>query len=154
MKKITDIVWALAEPIVKAKGCELWDVEYVKETGGWFLKVYKEGGVAIDDCEAVSRALDPILDEKDPIPDSYTFEVSSAGLERALKRPSDFIKFVGHLVEVKLYKAQNGRKEYIGTLVEGNDDHIEIQIAEKPYRFTRSDVANVRLRIDAAGARG
>ncbi len=89
MKKITDIISALAEPVVQKHGCELWDVEYVKETGGWFLRVYidREDGVSIEHCEAVSRELDPILDACDPIPDSYTFEVSSAGAERTLKRP-------------------------------------------------------------------
>ena len=104
-----------AEPVAKAHGCELWDVEYVKEAGGWFLRIYidKEDGVSITDCEAVSRALDPVLDERDPIPDSYTFEVSSAGAERTLKRPSDFERFMGHLVEVKLYKARDNRKEYV-----------------------------------------
>ena len=75
MSKITDIVTELARPVVQQAGCELWDVEYVKEAGQWFLRVYidKDGGVSIDDCEAVSRALDPVLDERDPIEASYTF---------------------------------------------------------------------------------
>ena len=91
--KITDQVWEFAEPLVQACGCSLWDVEYVREGGEWFLRLYldKEGGVDIDDCEAVSRAVDPVLDEKDPIPESYRFEVCSAGLERQLKRPSSAI---------------------------------------------------------------
>lgn len=76
----------------QAHGCSLWDVEYVKEGGDWFLRLYidKEGGVDINDCEAISRAVDPILDEKDPIPDSYSFEVCSAGLERELEAPVRF----------------------------------------------------------------
>ena len=79
--KITDQVWEFAEPLVQACGCSLWDVEYVREGGEWFLRLYldKEGGVDIDDCEAVSRAVDPVLDEKDPIPESYRFEVCSDG---------------------------------------------------------------------------
>ena len=95
MSKITDRVTALAMPIVQEEGCSLWDVEYVREGADYFLRVYidKEGGVDIADCEAISRALDPILDEKDPIPGSYHFEVCSAGLERSLKRPSDFERF-------------------------------------------------------------
>ncbi len=78
--KITDLVAEMARPIAEAQGCSLWDVEYVREAGQWFLRVYidKEGGVSIDDCEAVSRALDPLLDEADPIEQSYNFEVSSA----------------------------------------------------------------------------
>ena len=81
MAKVTDTVAALAGPIVEKAGCTLWDVEYVKEAGEWFLRVYidKDGGVSIDDCEAVSRPLSDLLDECDPIEGSYTFEVSSAG---------------------------------------------------------------------------
>ena len=87
MAKITDTVGALARPFVEAAGCTLWDVEYVKEAGEWFLRVYidKEGGVSIDDCEAVSRPLSDALDQADPIEGSYTFEVSSAGADRALR---------------------------------------------------------------------
>ena len=106
MSKITDKVTAIAKPIVEEEGCSLWDVEYVREAGSWYLRLYidKEGGVSIDDCERISRRMDPILDEADPIPDSYVFEVGSAGAERELKRPSDFERFLGSNVEVKLYK--------------------------------------------------
>ena len=81
--------------MLESLGCRLWDVEYVREGADWFLRIYidKDGGVDITDCEAISRALDPILDEKDPIPDSYHFEVCSAGLERVLKRPGDSSSF-------------------------------------------------------------
>ncbi len=149
MKKVTDIVASLAEPVVKKHGCELWDVEYVKEAGRWFLRVYidREGGVTLEHCEAVSRELDPILDAHDPVSDSYTFEVSSAGAERPLKRPSDFQKFIGHLVEVRLYKAKDGAKEFVGTLVGSDEDGIEISVAGTPYKFTKPEIANARLRI-------
>ena len=88
MAKVTETVAALALPVVEGAGCTLWDVEYVKEAGTWFLRVYidKEGGVSIDDCEAVSRPLSDLLDEADPIQGSYTFEVSSAGADRVLKK--------------------------------------------------------------------
>ena len=107
MAKVTDIVESLARPIVEEKGCTLWDVEYVKEAGVWYLRLYidKEGGVSIDDCEAVSRPVSDILDEHDPIEGSYTFEVSSAGADRALKKPEHFAAFVGSEVDVKLYRA-------------------------------------------------
>ena len=149
MKKITDIVAELAEPIVRKHGCELWDVEYVKEAGLWYLRVYvdRDEGVTLEHCEAISRELDPILDQKDPIPDSYTFEVSSAGAERALRRPSDFQRFLGHLVEVRLYKSRDGRKEYVGQLVGSDDDSVEISVSGTPYKFLKTDIANVRLRI-------
>lgn len=96
MSKITEKVEALAKPVVEEAGCELWDVEYVREAGSWYLRVFidKEGGVSIEDCERISRKLDPILDENDPIPDSYVFEVGSAGAERELKRPSDFERYM------------------------------------------------------------
>lgn len=149
MSKVTDLVTELAAPIAEAHGCELWDVEYVKEAGTWFLRVYidREDGVSINDCEAISRELDPILDERDPIPGSYTFEVSSAGAERPLKKPSDFERFTGHLVEVKLYHAIEGRKNHIGTLSSYDDGAVEIEISGKKIRFEKSDVAGVRLRI-------
>ena len=89
MKKITEVVWALAEPAVQAQGCRIWDVEYVREAGQWYLRLYldKDGGVDILDCEAISRTVSDLLDEADPIESSYVFEVGSAGLERQLKRP-------------------------------------------------------------------
>ena len=99
MAKVTELVAELAAPAVAAAGCELWDVEYVREAGEWFLRLYldKEGGVDIQDCEAVSRVVSDLLDEADPIEGSYTFEVSSAGAERVLKRPGDFEKFLAAL---------------------------------------------------------
>ena len=150
MSKITDMVSSFAEPVVQKHGCELWDVEYVKEPGGWVLRVYidREGGVSIDHCEAVSRELDTIIDEhEDMITGSYTFEVSSAGAERPLKRPSDFERFIGSLVEVKLYKSRDGRKEFVGTLKEYTGGDIVVSIAERDYEFKKGEFSNVRLRI-------
>lgn len=149
MSKITDIVTELARPVVQQAGCELWDVEYVKEAGQWFLRVYidKDGGVSIDDCEAVSRALDLVLDERDPIETSYTFEVSSAGAERSLKRPSDFERFLGSFVEVRLYKARDGVKEFTGDLAGYEDGAVTIEQNGRRVTFAKGEVANVRLRI-------
>ena len=148
--KIPDVVWQFSEPIVKAHGCSLWDVEYVREGGAWFLRLYidKPGGVNIDDCEAISRAVDPILDEKDPIPDSYSFEVCSAGLERALKRPRDFEQFMGSRVCVRLYKPVDGAKEFIGTLTGYRDGAVSIESAGKSYTFEKTELAQVRLHVD------
>ena len=110
MKKVTELVAELAAPAVAEQGCTLWDVEYVREAGQWYLRLYldKDGGVDILDCEAVSRKVSDLLDEADPIEGSYTFEVSSAGAERPLKRPSDFQRFLGHPVLVKTYKPKDG----------------------------------------------
>lgn len=149
MSKITDTVLALAQPVVEAEGCEIWDVEYVKEAGAWYLRVYidKAGGVSIDDCEAVSRALDPVLDEADPIPTSYIFEVSSAGVERELKRPRDFEKFLGSQVEIRHYQPVEGAKAHTGTLRGYADGAVTIEIngAEKTYQ--KAQVAQVRLSV-------
>lgn len=149
MSKITDTVLALAQPVVEAEGCEIWDVEYVKEAGAWYLRVYidKAGGVSIDDCEAVSRALDPVLDEADPIPTSYIFEVSSAGVERELRRPRDFEKFLGSQVEVRHYQPVEGAKAHTGTLRGYADGAVTIEIngAEKTYQ--KAQVAQVRLSV-------
>ena len=118
MKKVTELVAELAAPAVAEQGCTLWDVEYVREAGQWYLRLYldKDGGVNILDCEAVSRKVSDLLDQADPIEGSYTFEVSSAGAERPLKRPSDFERFLGSPVLVKTYKPKDGRKEFAGVL--------------------------------------
>lgn len=148
--KITEQVWQFAEPLVQAQGCSLWDVEYVREGGEWFLRLYidKDGGVDIDDCEAVSRAVDPVLDEKDPIPESYRFEVCSAGLERVLKRPSDFERFLGEPVLVKLYRPKNGRKEFPGVLKGYKDGDVTISAGGQEITFEKAEVALVRLRVE------
>ena len=111
-KKITELVAEVAAPVAQEQGCTLWDVEYVREAGQWYLRLYldKDGGVDILDCEAVSRRVSDLLDELDPIEASYIFEVSSAGAERPLKRPSDFQQFMGSPVLLKTYKPVNGRR--------------------------------------------
>ena len=148
--KVTEFVASFARPIVEAHGCELWDVEYVREGSEYFLRLYldKEGGVDINDCEAISRAVDPILDEKDPIKESYHFEVCSAGLERALKRPSDFARFMDSAVTVKLYRPRNGLKEIPGILRGYADGKVTIEAGKETITFERSEVALVRLRVE------
>ena len=148
--KVTDQVAALARPVVEAQGCSLWDVEYVREGADYFLRVYidKDGGVDINDCEAVSRAMDPILDEADPISGSYHFEVCSAGLERALKRPEDFRRFLGSPVTVKLYRPYNGLKELPCTLTGYDDGRITVEMNKQTITFEKSQVALVRLRVE------
>ena len=148
--KVTDIVSEFAKPIVEAHGCSLWDVEYVREGSERFLRLYieKEGGVDINDCEAISRAVDPVLDEKDPIAESYHFEVCSAGLERALKRPSDFERFIGSPIMVKLYRPRNGLKEIPGILRGYEDGKITVEAGKETITFQKSEVALVRLRVE------
>ena len=150
MAKVTEIVAQLALPAVEAAGCELWDVEYVREAGIWYLRLYldKEGGVDIIDCENVSRTVSDLLDEADPIEGSYTFEVSSAGAERVLKRPADFEKFMGSPVTVKLYKAKDGRKEFAGHLVGYQDGDVTVTVGKETMTFAKAEVAMCRLRIE------
>ena len=147
MAKVTDAVAALALPVVEGAGCALWDVEYVKEAGSWFLRVYidKEGGVSIDDCEAVSRPLSDLLDEADPIEGSYTFEVSSAGADRPLKKPEHFARFQGEEVEVKLYRPKEGRKEFVGRLRGYEDGCVTLELDGEAAVFARQEIALVRL---------
>ena len=145
MSKVTEKVEELARPVVEDEGCELWSVEYVREAGSWYLRLFidKDGGVGIDDCERISRRLDPILDEADPIPDSYVFEVGSAGAERELKRPSDFEKFMGSEVEVKLYQPYEGKKSLVGKLEAYENGDITISSVQ----LKKSQIAQVKLHI-------
>ena len=148
--KITEQVAAFAQPVVEQLGCSLWDVEYVREGSERFLRLYidKEGGVDISDCEAISRAVDPILDEKDPIAESYHFEVCSAGLERALKRPGDFERFMNSPITVKLYRPHNGLKEFPGVLRGYEDGRVTVECGKETVTFEKSQVALVRLRVE------
>ena len=149
--KVTEIVAEFAKPIVEAHGCQLWDVEYVREGSERFLRLYldkPDGTVDINDCEAISRAVDPILDEKDPIAESYHFEVCSAGLERALKRPGDFARFMGSTVTVKLYRPRNGLKEIPGILRGYENGKVTVEAGKETITFEKSEVALVRLRVE------
>ena len=136
--------------MVESFGGELWDVEYVREGSDYFLRLYidKEGGVDISDCEKISRAVDPILDEKDPIQDSYHFEVCSAGLERALKRPGDFERFMNSPIMIKLYRPRNGLKELPGILRGYENGRVTAECGKETITFEKSEVALVRLRVE------
>ena len=134
MAKVTDTVAQLALPFVEAAGCSLWDVEYVKEAGEWFLRIYidKEGGVSIDDCVDMTHALSPALDKEDPIPQEYLLEVYSPGIERRLTRPEHFAAFVGRPVRARLIRPlESGERELEGILLEcGENGELEIQLSE------------------------
>ena len=149
MSKVTDQIFTMAKPVVEEEGCSLWNVEYVREAGTWYLRVFidKEGGVGIDDCERISRRLDPMLDEADPIAGSYVFVVRSAGAERELKRPSDFEQFLGSEVEVKLYQPMDGRKAFVGTLKSYADGAVVILDGKQERRFAPGQYAQVRLHV-------
>lgn len=143
-------VMPLLEPIVEANGLELVDLEFVKEGVNWYLRVYidKDGGVNIDDCERVSRALEAKLDEHDPIEQAYILEVSSPGIDRPLKKESDFVKYQGEIIDVKLYKAQDGSKQYQGKLLGLEEGVLSIEEENgNEVKFEQKDIASVRLAV-------
>lgn len=141
----------IVTPIIEANNYELVDVEYVKEAGNYYLRVYvdKEGGIAVDDCEIVSRALSEILDEKDFVEDSYILEVSSPGLGRPLKKDKDFARSIGMEVELHLFKPINKQKQYSGVLSGYTDKTVTIDIEENDQIvIERKDIALIRLAFD------
>jgi len=146
-KNISERVRVFAQPVIEELGLELWDITFEKVGDHYSLVIYidHENGIKIEDCEAVSRAIDPLLDEYDPIPQSYTFSVSSAGLERTLTQPEHFEKFIGSMVAVSLYRAENGAKKFEGTLGARCSEYIEIDADGQTLRFDNANVASVRL---------
>ena len=148
--KIAERTWELAKPVTDDLGLALWDVKYVKEGASWYLRVFidKDGGVNINDCEAVAREMNDILDEHDFISDSYYFEVSSPGLGRELNRPEHFTRFVGDEVLLKLYKAENGSKEVRGKLINKSDDEIEIEVNGEKTTISMKNVSKIKLTDD------
>lgn len=148
----------LLTPIIESNGFELVDVEYVKEGSVWYLRAYidKEGGITINDCELVNRALSELMDEHDFIEDSYILEVSSPGLGRQLKKDKDFIRSLGKDIEIKLYKemtlVEKGKKikakEFVGRLDGYDKENIEVFLGEETISLALKDVAMVRLAID------
>lgn len=140
----------LLQPLVDAHGFELVDVEYVKEAGNWYLRAYidKPGGIAVDDCEVISRALSDKLDEEDYIEDSYILEVSSPGLGRPLKKEKDFKRSIGREIEVRTFRAIDKQKEFTGILKEFDKDSFTIVMEDNEMTFQRSETALVRLAFD------
>ena len=138
-------------PITEEYDLEIYDVEYVKEGSDWYLRAYidKEGGVTIEDCEKVSRAVSEVMDKEDFIPDAYILEVSSPGLGRALKKDKHLAKSIGAEVEIKTYKPIEKQKEFSGILKEYDKESITIGQEEGTnMKFARSDIALIRLALD------
>jgi len=155
LEEITQLVsGALGAPELSSLGLSLWDTEFTREGGSYYLRVYvdrTEPPVSIDDCEKVSVYLDPLLDgREDMFPsDGYIFEVSSAGAERKLRRPSDFERFLGSYAEVSLYSPIAGSKSHLGYLKDYNECGVTIiSKSGEEYSFEKKNVSGVRLRID------
>ena len=142
---------AMAQPIIDQFGFELVDVEYVKEAGNWYLRFYidKEGGITVDDCEAVSRIFSDKLDELDFIEDAYIMEVSSPGLGRPLKKEKDYVRSMGKEVEIRTYRPINKEKEFYGILSAYDESSVTITTEEqKEQTFEKADIALIRLAFD------
>ncbi|MBQ4160738.1 MAG: ribosome maturation factor RimP [Clostridia bacterium] len=150
MSKTEEIVFRLAEPYAAEIDCEVLEVEYKKEGADYFLRVYldRESGVDMDACAYVSERLSAALDEADPIREAYFLEVCSPGIDRALKRDKDFVRFAGKKVDVKLYAAKDGIKEFCGVLVGKDGDVITVQIDKQSICFTADEAAYVKLAIE------
>ena len=148
--KTVDVVYQLVKPLADELGLTIWDVRFEKEGSMWILLVVidKEGGVSIEDCEALSRPLDKKLDEVDPIEQSYCLEVSSAGIERELTRDWHFEKCRGMQVVVKLIRSYEGEREFCGELVDFRDSIVTIREERGDFSFLQSDIAYVRLYAD------
>ncbi len=144
---IAEKVFGLIKDTVEAEGVSLWDVKYVKEGASWYLRVIldSEEGISIDDCTNVHHAIDPVLDEADPIKDSYFLEVCSPGLERELSRPEHFEKYKGADIKLKLYKAINGSKELCGELVSFDGKELVIKAADEEIILEKSAFSSCRL---------
>ena len=141
---------SLITPIIERMNFELVDVEYVKEGGIWYLRAYidKEGGITVNDCEAVAREMNEILDAEDFIPDSYTFEVSSPGLGRPLRKEKDYVRNMGKDIEIRTYRAINKSKEFYGILNAYDKDSVTIVNDEdETVEFAKSDIALIRQAV-------
>lgn len=145
-RKVEDIVYDIAKPIVDRHGFELVEVEYKKEGADWYLRIYldKEDGITIDDCQSVSEVVSDLLDEADPIDHSYIFEVSSPGIDRPLKTERDYRKNTDKPVEVKLFSPLNGKKVVEGILRGYTSDKVEMEIEGKTIEIERNSIALIK----------
>lgn len=145
-KQYEEKTTALLQPILDREQFELVDVEYVKEAGTWYLRAYidKPGGITIDDCELVSRALSDKLDEEDFIDEAYVLEVSSPGLTRPLKKQKDYERNIGKPIDVKLFRAAEGRKEFTGILQSFTDDTVTVSIDGEEFRVEKKNISMIR----------
>lgn len=146
-----DTARRIIQPVLDQMGLELWDTRFEKEGSSWFLRYFidKEGGVTIQDCENVSRAVERLLDEADPISQSYILEISSPGIERKLIRDEHYARYIGHDVLVRLIRPVQGMRDFVGALTAKNGDDITIRLDEDTeMTFRKSEAAFVRLYVD------
>ena len=153
MQKIEDKVYDLINEPIQNLNLSIYDIEYVKEGSGWFLRIYidKDGAVDINDCENVSRLIDPMLDDANIIKSAYCLEVSSPGIERTLRKPEHFERYIDNEVEVSLFKPYEKQKVLQGILKSGNNDKVTINIDNKEITLNRKDISKVKLIYNFGG---
>ncbi len=149
-KNIAEQVWDFLLPVVNNLGYYLWDVEYVKEGSEWYLRITidSEDGITLDDCETVHRAIDPVIDEHDPIENAYHLEVSSPGIERVLRREDHIEAFAGEEVEVKLFAPLDGKKSFRGILGGIKDGVVTVTVGDKTYEIEHKKISRMTTVFD------
>ncbi len=150
INKTENIIEDIVKPLVEDLGYEYVGVEIKSSSGSKELIIYadKPGGIGLDDCEKISRNIEPAIDEKDPIKDPYYLCVSSPGLDRPLKVPADYKRSKGKKVDIKLYGAKDGKKEFTGLLKEFDDTGFTIETDGSERQFTYKETASVKLHVD------
>lgn len=140
----------LLNPIIEGKGIYLWDIEFKKEGPSYVLRIFldKDGGIGISDCEEVSRALSDVLDAADPIPQEYMLEVSSAGLDRAIKYDFHFDKCMGKNVDVKLFAAIDGMKEFTAKLAGHDGENVKLETDGSEMSLPKNKISSIRLTVE------
>lgn len=150
MGKVTDLVEGLAKDVAAKVGVNLWDIEYLSEGGDKYLRFFidRDEGIGTIQCEQFSKAIDPLLDSVDALDGAYILEVSSPGVERVLKKPEHFLRYIGATVEVRLYKAISGAKKHTGVLESYSEDGLSITESGEALTFPLADVSKVQLKVD------
>ncbi|HEU4385669.1 MAG TPA: ribosome maturation factor RimP [Anaeromyxobacteraceae bacterium] len=152
--KTAERAWALLEPVLSRDGYEIVEVEYVRDASGWVLRLFvdRPGGVTIDDCQAVSRTVDPILEVEDLIEGAWHLEVSSPGLDRPLRKPTDFTRFAGERVKVRTHgPVETGtgpRRNWSGILRGFQDGGVEVEVDGRLHRIPHDQIAKAHLEYD------
>ena len=147
MANSAERVYELIKDAVEAEGVRLWDVHFLKEGASWYLRVFidKPEGISIDDCTNVSHAIDPIIDEADPIDVSYYLEVCSPGIERELTRSRHYEESLGKQVRLKLYRAYDGKKEITGTLEDVTEENVTLVTEGNALTVERKNISKANL---------
>lgn len=145
--KVVSFVAENILPVLAEMDIELVDIQYIKEGGRWFLRVFidKPGGIGLEDCQNVSHSIDPLLDEKDPIPHPYTLEVSSPGLDRPLKKLADFKRFIGEMINLATFVPVENRRKFKGKLIEANEYSVTLEVDGNSISISMEQIASACL---------